>query len=106
MFSEVEVGESIQLALAPIAVLPSYQRKGIGSALIQEGHRRAKKLPYSYSIVLGDPSYYKRFGYQEAKSFEIESPFSVPSSYYLAYPLKETPAQIKGVVRCSSPFYE
>ena len=106
MFSKVEVGESIQLALAPLAVLPSYQRKGIGSALIEEGHRRANKLPYSYSIVLGDPGYYKCFGYQEAKSFGIKSPFLVPSSYYLAYPLKKTPAEIKGIVRYSSPFYE
>ncbi len=106
MFSKVEVGKSIQLALAPLAVLPSYQRKGIGSALIEEGHRRAEKLSYSYSMVLGDPGYYKRFGYQEAKRFGIESPFLVPSSNYLAYFLKESPSQINGVVRYSSPFYE
>ena len=43
MFTEIKVGNSIQLALAPLSVLPEYQRQGIGARLIAEGHKRAKK---------------------------------------------------------------
>lgn len=53
LFTKVKVGDSIELALAPLAVLPEYQRKGIGTSLVKEGHRIAKQLNYNYSIVLG-----------------------------------------------------
>lgn len=47
---------SEELALAPLAVLPEYQRKGVGRSLIREGHRIAKSLGYNYSVVLGNPN--------------------------------------------------
>ena len=53
MFTKARVGENVVLALAPLSVLPEYQRKGIGTALIKEGHRIAQELGYGYSVVLG-----------------------------------------------------
>ena len=50
------------LALAPLSVLPEFQKQGIGQALIQEGHKIAQNLGYNYSIVLGDFSYYSKAG--------------------------------------------
>ena len=44
LFTKAEVGGTVVLALAPLSVLPDYQRQGVGTALIQEGHRRAKAL--------------------------------------------------------------
>lgn len=51
MFTKARVGENIVLALAPLSVLPEYQRKGIGIALIKEGHRIAQELGYGYSVA-------------------------------------------------------
>lgn len=49
--------------------VPEYQRKGIGSALIQEGHRIAAELGYSYSVVLRSEMYYPKFGYVPAQNW-------------------------------------
>ena len=53
MFTKAMVGNKAVLALAPLSVLPEYQKKGIGAALIKEGHRIAGELGYGYSVVLG-----------------------------------------------------
>ena len=44
MFTKATIGEREVLALAPLAVLPEYQRKGVGTALIREGHRIGQLL--------------------------------------------------------------
>ena len=44
-------------------------QQGIGSALVKKGHQLAQALQFPYSIVLGDPQYYSRFGYQAAKNW-------------------------------------
>ena len=54
------------LGLAPIAVLPENQRKGIGRRLIQEGLKKCKQAGYDVVVVLGDPAYYARFGFRRA----------------------------------------
>jgi hypothetical protein len=54
------------LALAPMAVLPAWQRRGIGSALIHRGLADARELGHKVVIVLGHPGYYPRFGFQPA----------------------------------------
>jgi putative acetyltransferase len=51
------------IALAPVAVLPSRQRKGTARALIGAGHLRLKALGEKIVFVLGDPDYYQRFGF-------------------------------------------
>lgn len=49
--------------LSPIGVHPDHQKSGIGKQLIEEGHRRATELGYQFSMLLGHPSYYPKFGY-------------------------------------------
>lgn len=51
------------LALAPVAVLPSRQRLGIGSALVGAGIAAAREYGAEAIFVLGDPDYYGRFGF-------------------------------------------
>lgn len=60
------------ISLAPVAVLPAQQREGIGRALIGAGHLRLKVLGETIVFVLGDPDYYKRFGFSReiAKAFD------------------------------------
>lgn len=62
------------LALAPMAVLPKYQKKGIGSAMIKAGFEKAQELGYKAVIVLGHPDYYPRFGFIRAEKFDIHPP--------------------------------
>lgn len=50
--------------LAPIAIHPDYQKRGIGTLLIDEGHKRCIEKGYQFSLLLGDPNYYPRFGYE------------------------------------------
>ena len=66
------------LALAPVSVLPEYQRKGIGGMLIEQAHIKAKELGHKSIVLVGHENYYPRFGYQQADKYGIEFPFDVP----------------------------
>ncbi|TRZ42837.1 GNAT family N-acetyltransferase [Robertkochia solimangrovi] len=69
------------LALAPVCVAPDFQRQGIGSALIETGHRIATDLGYTTVIVLGHKDYYPRFGYERCVDHQITMPFAVADDY-------------------------
>ena len=88
LFTKASVGKDTVLALAPLSVLPKFQKKGIGSALVSEGHNIAKKLGYSYSVVLGSEKYYPKFG--------LNTPVGVPEINFMAVKLNENAAPIKG----------
>lgn len=92
------------LALAPLSVLPEYQRQGIGKALICEGHRIAKELGYKYSIVLGSENYYPKSGYIPAENFGIYPPFEVPTESFMAFRLSENEAEISGILKYAKEF--
>ncbi|CAG7644336.1 GNAT family N-acetyltransferase [Paenibacillus allorhizosphaerae] len=58
-------GDTLQaVILAPIAVHPDFQKLGVGSMLMEEGHQRAMQRGFHLSMLLGHPSYYPRFGYR------------------------------------------
>jgi putative acetyltransferase len=65
-------------ALAPLAVLPGYQRHGIGSTLAQHGLAICQERGLSTVVVLGDPAYYTRFGFSVARAAGLETPWSGP----------------------------
>jgi Predicted acetyltransferase len=89
LFTRIGIGDGTGIALAPLSVLPSYQRKGIGSALIVYAHEKARRMGFAVSVVLGSPKYYMRHGYVPADSFGITSPFEVAEEYYMACQLCE-----------------
>ena len=92
------------LALAPLAVLPEAQRRGVGSALVREGHRRAAKMGFGYSVVLGDAAFYSRFGYAPASRFGIRAPFEVADENFMAVRLRADVGELPGVVRYAAAF--
>ncbi|MGI9235559.1 MAG: GNAT family N-acetyltransferase [Woeseiaceae bacterium] len=56
-------------ALGPVSVLPDYQRKGVGSALILQALAEIKEQEATGCILVGDPAYYQRFGFELAPQF-------------------------------------
>ena len=104
LFTKIKIGNYEELALAPLAVLPEYQKQGIGSMLIEQGHKIAKKLGYHYSIVLGSENYYPKFGYIPAIQCGIQAPFEVPNENFMAVKLNNTDTEIKGIVQYAKEF--
>ena len=73
--THMSVGGRPALALAPVAVAPACQGRGVGSALVREGVARARALGERLVIVLGDPRYCARFGFVAAASLGIDGPY-------------------------------
>lgn len=73
------------IGLAPVAVQPKAQLQGIGSQLIREGLRLCKVLGYDYCVVLGDPNYYQRFGFEKASTLGIQNEYGVDDEFMLIY---------------------
>jgi putative acetyltransferase len=91
------------LALAPLAVDPAHQRQGIGTALAQAGLVAAAQHGWRAVIVLGQPSYYSRFGFSAAAAQGFESPFAGP--YLMALELIEGALSgRKGKIIYAGPF--
>jgi len=93
------VGEKetiLSLSLAPLAVLPQYQKKGVGGALIKEGLRIAKEMGYHSVVVLGHPDYYPKFGFQKASNWSIKEPFGAPDEAMMAMELKDNSLRFGG----------
>lgn len=104
LFTKAKVESDTVLVLAPLAVLPECQRQGVGSALIEQGHRIAKELGYQYSLVLGSEFYYPRFGYLPACQFGIEVPEGIPSDNFMAIVLQKNAGPISGAVTYAKEF--
>jgi putative acetyltransferase len=79
--SSTPPGEAKGIGLAPVAVHPDVQSRGIDSGLIQEGLRLGKELMYDYCVVLGDPKYYGRFGFEKASQFGLQNEYGVDDEF-------------------------
>jgi putative acetyltransferase len=73
--------------LAPLAVRPAMQRRGIGSALARAAIARAREAGYGFMAVLGDPAYYRRFGFAAATRLGLACELDAPPEAFLALEL-------------------
>ena len=82
-FSPVTISDGCAnwYGLGPVAVLPEYQRQGIGTSLIQEGLSRLKGLNAQGCCLVGHPGYYKRFGFKNIPGLVHEG---VPEEVFFA----------------------
>jgi putative acetyltransferase len=76
------------MALAPMAVLPAAQRRGIGSALVRTGLDHCAQRGCRAVVVLGHPEYYPRFGFVPASGFGIRSEYNVPDAAFMVRELE------------------
>ena len=96
MYSLLTVAENIDgVALGPMAVVPEYQRQGIGAKLIEAGNRKIKDAGYPFIIVVGHPAYYPRFGFRPASEYGIKCEWDVPDDVFMLLVLDQ--AKMEGV---------
>lgn len=69
--------------LAPMAVLPNWQNKGIGSRLVEEGLRQCERSGYEAVVVLRHTNYYPRFGFVPSLNYGIKSEYDVPAEVFM-----------------------
>ena len=109
LFSQVTIDDQCPdikiCGLAPMAVLPEYQRQGIGSQLVNWGLDACRKAGFAAVVVLGHPQFYPRFGFQPSINFQIKSEFDVPDEVFLALDLsKDALASCSGIIRYHAAF--
>jgi len=99
LFTPVTIGGGAEpaevLGLAPMAVAPDWQRRGIGSLLVRQGLGVCQAMGYEAVVVLGHPSYYPRFGFRRASQFRIRFAEPVPDEAFMA--LELVPGALEGV---------
>ncbi|MEG4309438.1 MULTISPECIES: N-acetyltransferase [unclassified Microcoleus] len=78
---------SIQ-GLAPVAVLPNYQRQGIGTLLIREGLKECGRSGFQAVVVLGHPDFYPRFGFIPASRKSLGCEYDVPDEAFMVLELE------------------
>jgi GNAT superfamily N-acetyltransferase len=100
----VEGATARGLGLAPVAVLPSHQRLGSGSLLIGTGLAHATTLGCDFVVVLGEPAYYRRFGFETASWFGLSNEYGV-DEHFMALALKANGLKgLAGLVRYQPEF--
>ncbi len=78
----VEGSDDLHHILAPLAVHPDFQERGIGKSLIDEGLRQCAAIGSVLVFVLGDPSYYTRYGFaKDAGKKGYAAPFTLPEKW-------------------------
>jgi putative acetyltransferase len=109
LFSPVTVesaaGEWEALGLAPMAVLPERQGRGVGSALVREGLKECLRRGHDVVFVLGHADYYPRFGFRPAARAGLACEFPAPEEYFMVAELRPGAlAGRRGLVRYAPEF--
>ena len=90
MFSPVSLGgfAGLMMGLAPMAVTPARQRRGIGSALVRAGLECCREMGAAAVVVLGHPDFYPRFGFMPAARLGLSCEYDVPAEAFMAMELE------------------
>src|SRR6478735_5476792 len=95
---------SLALALAPCAVHPDVQRRGVGTATIAAALEAARAAGEALVVVLGHAAYYARFGFVRASTLGIEAPLDVPEDAWMALVLDPERVAPSGTVAYADAF--
>ena len=93
------------LGLAPLAVLPNYQRQGIGTLLIRQGLKECARSGFNAVVVLGHPDFYSRFGFIPASRKSLKCEYDVPDEAFMVLELESGALEdCSGTVKYRSEF--
>ncbi|MHC8564381.1 GNAT family N-acetyltransferase [Streptomyces albidoflavus] len=104
LFTRCHVDGTPALALAPVAVLPAFQRQGAGAAAVRAGLDAARALGDNLFPAPGHPEYYPKFGFAPASRWSIRGPFEVPDEALMALTLAPARPVPSGVIAYAAPF--
>ena len=88
-FSPITISDGTQgwYGLGPVSVLPDVQKQGIGTALINDGLSRLKAMGGQGCALVGDPNYYRRFGFRNCPQLIYEG---IPQEFFMVLAFGET----------------
>jgi putative acetyltransferase len=92
------------VGLAPVGVLPEYQGRDIGSRLIRAGLDAVREAGYDAAVVLGDPGYYSRFGFERASGAGLNNEYGVDEYFMVAELESGALDGVEGMVRYREEF--
>lgn len=92
------------LGLAPLSVRPDRQRRGVGSALMHAVLAAADALDEPLVAVLGDPDYYRRFGFQPGADHGVAPPVAAWGPHFQVRLLTAHTPDVRGVFSYAAPF--
>ena len=96
--------ESNIAGLGPVAVLPEYQRRGIGSRLIRAGLDACRAAQYGAVVVLGNPQFYLRFGFLPAMDYGLSNQYVQDAHFMIRELHANVLSNVSGMVRYSAEF--
>ena len=97
LFTKITIGEQAALCLGPLSVLPEFQSKGIGGALVEAGHAAAQALGFGVCVLVGHAQYYPRFGYEPIRGHGITFPIETPDECNMVKFLSEGGKAVRGM---------
>lgn len=108
LFSRLSIvtksGTVAALSLAPMAVLPSHQRRGVGSKLVEAGLQTCRERGHKIVTALGHPKFYPRFGFSAELARPLESPFGGGEAWMALELVRGALRGVEGRVEFSQPF--
>jgi predicted N-acetyltransferase YhbS len=108
MYSQLglEGSPSPVLTLAPVSVEPDYQNRGVGTRLISSSLSELDEAGMPAVVVLGEPSYYGRFGFEPVTRYGMTAPVGVPMAHLMILPLGHYEPSLRGTLVYPSVFSE
>ena len=110
LFSPVSVTNAPRtvraVGLAPMSVLPEFQKTGIGSRLVRDGLAACQQAGYDIVVVLGHVDYYSRFGFTRAKDYGLDNEYEAPDAFMVLELKRGVLQTISGLVQFAPEFQE
>jgi putative acetyltransferase len=110
MFSRVDlVPDSAGLqgiGLAPVGVLPVFQGRGVGSELVLEGLKVCRRMGFDFCVVLGEPRFYARFGFQPASGYGLRNEYNADEAFRVIELRRGVLRGVGGLVKYQPEFLE
>lgn len=92
--------------LAPLAVAPAHHQQGIGSQLVRAGLSHSKTQGVDLVFVLGNPAYYRRFGFISATPLGLHAPYPIPDHHADAWMVQAFDdgiiGRVQGTIQCAN----
>jgi len=108
LFSPITIAQSPAefrgVGLAPLAVAPEFQNKGIGSSLMIHGLEACGRDAYDVVVVLGQTEYYSRFGFLRAKDYGLDNEYKAEDSFMVLELQSGILQKLKGLVKYAPEF--